>query len=169
MGMQEFLDMALDEITVEIVISVLMLILSPILIYFRKYMRSQYKFGRNLRRKIYFLRTSGNKNLQVEKDCIKEIGFFNVDKDIRDISGGLKVLQSLKGKAVYVVGYESNYQYYADLIEHAKSKNILILIIAKQKEVKEEYWEIFDSYIYCDVVNTTNRMVIILLNMLKIV
>ena len=130
----------------------------------------QFKFGRNLRKKIYFLKTSNDKSLQTQKDKIKKLKLFKLDEDIKDISNNsLDVLQNLNNNAVYIVGYSDSYDF-RNLFDKAESKKIPIIIFARQGEIKcSATWKLLNEYIYCDIANTTNRLAIILLNLLKIV
>ncbi len=140
------------------------------LVYVWRYLKLQYGFARNLKRRVYFLKTSSDKNLQTERDLIKNIGLFNVQDDIKDISGDLKTLQNLKSRSAFIVGYDTNYSLFGELIDEARSKNIPVIIFAKQGEIQnQEHWKAFNGYIYCDVANTSNRLSIILLNVLMIV
>ncbi len=140
------------------------------LLYIWRYLRLQFRFAKNLKRKVYFLKTSDDKKLQAEKDLIKKIKLFNVENDIKDISVDLKVLQNLKSNAVYIVNYTSDYSLYDNLLSEAKSKNIPIIIFARQGEIEDnKHWESFNGYICCDVANTSNRLLIILINILMIV
>ncbi len=145
---------------------IITIILSGTLLYFWRYIKSQFVFGKNLKRKIYFFKTADDKNLQTQKDKLKSLKLFNIEDDIKDISKKIDVLQNLKDDAVYIVGYNNKYNY-KDLFDKAENKKIPILIFAYPKEIKD--WSLFNNYIYCDVANTTNRLVIILLNILKIV
>jgi len=138
-----------------------------VIYYFFKWIRMQFRFGRNLKRKVYFLKSSKLKSLQVQKDKIKNLQLFNLEEDIKDISEKLDVLQNLKDNAVYIVGYDPEYNY-KELFNEAKTKNIPIIIFANQEEIKKD-WDLFNGYIYCDIANTTNRLGIILLNILHIV
>ncbi|MBU1730082.1 hypothetical protein KJ557_00790 [Patescibacteria group bacterium] len=140
------------------------------LLYIWRYLRLQFRFAKNLKRKVYFLKTINNGSLQTEKDLIKKIKLFNVENDIKDISEDLKVLQNLKSNAVYIVGYNPEYLLYDKLLSEAKNKNIPIIIFARQGEIKKpEHWISFNGYICCDVANTSNRLLIILTNILMIV
>jgi hypothetical protein len=140
---------------------------SGILIYFCKYIKVQWRFAKNLKKKIYFLKTSNDKNLQTQRDKIKNLHLFNIEEDIKDISSNLTVLQNLKNNAVYVVGYNKDYDY-NNLFTEVKNNEIPIIIFANQGEIKKD-WNLFNNYIYCDISNTTNRLAVILLNILKIV
>ena len=139
-------------------------------IYLWRYLRSQWKFGKNLKRTVYFLKTSEELNLQSQKERLKKLKLFNLDEEIKDISNPKNgnILQSLDDNAVFIVGYELNYNY-EKLFDHAQSKRIPIIIFAPPGKVIGKSWELFGDYIYCDVANTTNRLAIILLNVLKIV
>ena len=143
-----------------------LMILLGFLLYFWKYIKSQWRFGKNLRRKIYFLKTSNDKNLQTQRDKLKSLKLFNLEEDIKDVSEKLDILQNFKDNAVYIIGYEKNYDY-KDLFSKAENKKIPIIIFANAGEIND--WDLFNDYIYCDVANTTNRLTIILLNILKIV
>ena len=140
-------------------------------IYFWRYLKGQLKLGKNLKRKIYFLTTSNVISLQAEKDNIKEIGLFNIENETKDISDGLKELQPLDKRAVYIVGYDENYgnKKYKDLINRVENNGIPIIIFSGREKITPKDWEVFRSYIYCDIANTTNRLAILLLNMLNIV
>ena len=169
--MESILPKIIDDIGTIISILVGIIALISISIYAWRYLKSQFKFIKNLKRKIYFLKTSNVLNLQAEKGYIKKVGLFNIDDQIKDVSNdyNFRTLQSLKSNAVYIVGYDKNYQSYKSLLRKAESSNIPILILSKPNEVTAEHFEFFNSYIYCDVANTTNRLVVMLLNMLKIV
>ncbi len=139
------------------------------LVYVWRYLRLQYGFACNLKRRVYFLKTSTSKNLQTERDMIRRISLFNIEDDIKDVSQDLKPLQNLRSRAAFVVGYDSEYSRLGELVNEARSKNIPVIIFAKQGEIKKpEHWEVINGYIYCDVANTSNRLAIILLNMLMI-
>ncbi len=138
-------------------------------IYVWRYIRIQWRFMRNLKRKVYFLKTSNDKILQTEKDLIKKIELFNVESDIKDITNDIKVTQGLDKNAVYIVGYNKDYKNYKKLVDKASDKNIPVIIFAKQGEIREsEHWDVFNSYIYCDVANTSSRLAVILMNTLII-
>ncbi len=157
-----------DLSLLQLIASLLIMFFSGTFIYLLRYIKSQWRFGRNLRRKIYFLKTSDDKNLQTQKDKLNSLGLFNLEKDIKDISSKLDVLQNLKNNAVYIVGYDEGYSY-KQLFSRAVSMSIPVLIFANSGEIKkEEHWDLFNSYVYCDIANTTNRLAIILLNILKI-
>jgi len=151
------------------IIWILLLIISFV-IYFWKWCKLQWRFWKNLKRKIYFLEVSNSKDLQLLKDQIKNLGLLDIDEDIKDISKNLNILQTLKDNAIFIVRYNEWYSNYKELLEEAKNNKIPVIIYAKQGEIKNsKHWEIFNSYIFCDVANTSNRLVIILLNILKIV
>ena len=148
---------------------VLGIAIASALVYVWRYLRLQYGFARNLKRHIYFLQTSDSKNLQTERDLIKKIALFNVEQDIKNISADLKPLQNLHSRAVFVVGYDPEYSLFKELVDEARSKNIPVIIFAKQGEIKDpEHWKVFNGYVYCDVANTSNRLAVILLNILMI-
>ena len=54
------------------------------IVYFKKWFCLQWRFGKNLKRKVYFLKTSESINLQTQKDQIINLKLFNVEKDIKD-------------------------------------------------------------------------------------
>ena len=148
------------------VISIVIFITGVSGVIFCRYIKNQFKFANNLRRKVYFL-NFGGANLQAQKDKLKTLGLFNLDEDIKDISD-LNVLQSLKKKAVYIVSYSDSNEY-KKLFQHAENEKIPIIIFANPKEIRnKDNLNLINNYIYCDIVNTTNRLAIILLNTLKI-
>ena len=137
-----------------------------------RYIRVQWRFGKNLRRKIYFLKTAEEEKIKTARGNLADLKMFNIVNDIKDVSNNTNSLQSLAKNAVYIVRYSSHYPAYKELFDFAKHKdNIPIIIFADQGEIKPDsgHWEIFNGYIYCDVANTTNRLAVILLNILKIV
>jgi hypothetical protein len=148
---------------------ILAVALSSGLIYVWRYVRLQYGFARNLKRRIYFLKTSNSKSLQTERDMIGKVALFNIEGDIKDVSQDLKPLQNCRSRATFIVGYDPEYSRFGELVNEARSKNIPVIIFAKQGEIKKpEHWEVFNGYIYCDVANTSNRLAVILLNILMI-
>ena len=122
-----------------------------------------------MKRKIYFLKTSEAKKLNIEQNTLSNLKIFCLDNNIKDISASLKELQTFKKNAVYIVGYDHGYDQYKKLFDTAQNNNIPIIVFANQGEIKKEHWNIFNGYIFCDVANTTNRVAIILMSMLKIV
>lgn len=137
--------------------------------YFWKYIKVQWRFGRNLKREVYFLRTSDEKDLEAERRLLKKLNIFNISEGVVSISSSRKDIENLDKHAVYIIGYSSQYPAYKDLFESARYSKIPIIIFANQGEIKNsEHWKIFNEYIYCDVANTTNRLSIILLSTLKI-
>jgi hypothetical protein len=64
----------------------LILIIGGFVIYFWKWIKLQFRFGKNLKRKIYFLKLSNDKNLETEKDQIRNLALFNIEDEIKDIS-----------------------------------------------------------------------------------
>ena len=53
------------------------------LYYFWRYIRVQWRFGSNLRRKIYFIKTSEEKKLKRERDSLVKLKMFNLVEDIK--------------------------------------------------------------------------------------
>ena len=147
---------------------IMIFIVGGSILYFGRYLKDQIRFGKNLKRKIYFLKTSEDKDLQSEKDLLLNIGLLNIEKDVKDISDGIKKLQNFKSNSVYIVGYSEDYDNYKQLIEYAEGKKIPVIIYAEQGEIKKN-WGIFNNYIYCDVANTNCRLAVITLNILKII
>ncbi|PID87563.1 hypothetical protein CSB07_01190 [Candidatus Gracilibacteria bacterium] len=146
-----------------------LIIIVPFFVYFWKYIKTQIRFGKNLRRKIYFLKTSALKDLQNEKDLISNLKTFNIDSDIKDISGNVHKVDNLENKSVYIVGYDENYGKYNELFEHARINKIPLIIYAKQGEIRKfEHWDLINNYIYGDIANTPNRIAVMTLNILKI-
>ena len=139
------------------------------LAYIWKFLYIQFRFAKNIKKKIYFFKTSDKNNMQTEKDLIKEIEFFNVISDIKDISSSTKAVQNCSKDAVYIVGYSAEYGHYKELIKFAQSHGIPIIIFAKQGAIQEGHFKFFNEYIYCDVANTSARLAMILMNILMIV
>ena len=138
--------------------------------WFWKFIKIQIRFGKNLKRTVYFLMTSEAKKLDTEKNTLNKLEIFNLDKEVKDISINDKVLQTVKKNAVYIVGYDNEYDKYVDLFATARNTMIPIIVFANPGEIKKkEHWDIFNGYIYCDVANTTNRIAMILMSMMKIV
>ena len=136
---------------------------------FWRYLKSQWRYARNLKRKVYFLATSTDGKLQTPKGVIKNINLFRVDNEIKDISNQLDILQTLDSNAVYIVSYDENFDF-ASLIKKAADKKIPVIIFARQGEIKNaDHFKIFNDYIFCDIVNTTKRIAVILMAMFKIV
>lgn len=134
-----------------------------------KYLRTEFQFAKNLKRKIYFLKTSKEESLQTEKDTIKNLRLFNIEEEIKDISNGEKPLENFKGNVVYIIGYKKGYRHYEPILKCAMDNKIPVIIFAKPQEIDEKDLAIFDKHIYCDVANTTTRLAIVLLNILRIV
>ena len=135
---------------------------------FWRYLKSQWRYAKNLKRKVYFLATSTDRKLQTPKGAIKNLNIFRVDNEIKDISEQLDILQTLDSNAVYVVSYDKDFDF-ASLINKAADKKIPVIIFARQREIKnEDHFKIFNDYIFCDIANTTNRIAVILMAMFKI-
>lgn len=135
-----------------------------------RFITLQFRFARNLKRKIYFLKITDAKNLQAERDALKQIKIFNVENEIKNISNDLKVLHNIDNHSAFVVGYDPSFRKYDELIKLASDRKIPVIIFAKQGEIKDsKHWDVFNSYICCDVANTTNRILVILLNTLMVI
>lgn len=136
---------------------------------FQRWVKLQIRFGRNLRRTVYFFNPENSVNLQPQKDQAIKLGLLKIDNDIKDIrSENTLVLQNLKEKAIYVVGYKKNFGY-EKLIAWATDRKIPIIIFAKPGEIEGVHLILFNSYIYCDMVNTSNRLMTTLINILNII
>ena len=70
---------------------------------------------------------------------------------------------------VYIIGYKKEYGHYKSILKYAMDNKIPVIIFAKPQEIDKKDLEIFDEYIYCDIANTTTRLAIVLLNILRIV
>lgn len=131
--------------------------------------RVQYRTGINLKRCIYFLDTNEVTNFQTEFSTIEALKLFKVHSTIQNISTSISNLDNLAKKAIYIVKYSEKYSFYDKLFEYARHNNIPIIIYAKQWGITNSlHWNIFNEYIYCDVVNTPNRIAMVLLNICKI-
>ena len=150
-------------------VATVLVLLSSFFLYFRRYIQVQLRFGNNLRRKIYFLKTSEKKTLQSERDSLCKLKVFNIVEDIKDISESIKNLQALDKNAVYIIGYSEQYDKYSQLIQSAENARIPIIFFANFEEITKEHRTLFSDSIFCDVANTSRRLTIILLNTLKIV
>lgn len=137
--------------------------------YFWRYIAVQLRFGKNLRRKIYFIKTSEEKKLIRERDTLVRLKMFNLVEDIKDISISIKDIHALERNAVYIIGYSKQYDEYNELIKLSENFRIPIIFLAKFEEITEEHRSLFNDSIFCDVANTSRRLAIILLNTLKIV
>lgn len=159
-----------DVSTITWIISIAITIFGWWIVYFWRYIRAQLKFWKNLKRKIYFLKTSSGKDLQNEKDLLSNVWLFNIENDIKDIENNINKIDNLSMNSVYIVWYNDAYWKYDELITSARNKSIPVIIFANQWEIRNlDHWNSINSYIYCDVANTTNRLSVILLNILKIV
>ncbi len=146
------------------------IVVGPSIIYFCRFLRFQWIFAGNLKRKIYFLKTHISRDLQNERDQLVKVGLFNIERDIKNIEKDLRALQNIQEFCVLVVGYHREYKYFKELFAYAIPKSVPIIIYAKQGEIRDSsHWETFNNYIYCDVVNYPNRLAIILLNTLMII
>ena len=135
---------------------------------FWRYLKSQWRFAKNLKRKVYFLATSADKKLQTPKNKIKNLNIFRIDDEIKDISKKWDVLQTLERNAVYIVAYDKDFDF-ASLIKKAEGKKIPIIIFARQGEIKNQsHFDVFNDCVLCDIANTTNRVAVILMAMFKI-
>lgn len=137
--------------------------------YFWRYIAVQLRFGNNLRRNIYFIKTSEEKKLIRERDTLAKLKMFNLIEDIKDISTSIKDIHSLERNAVYIIGYSKQYNQYNELIQIAENFRIPIIFFANFNEITSEHRALFNDSMFCDVANTSRRLAIILLNTLKIV
>ena len=76
-------------------LGLLITVISFMFVYW-KYLRTELRFAKNLKRKIYFLKTSEEKTLQTEKGTIKNLRLFNIEEEITDISNGAKTIAKLQ-------------------------------------------------------------------------
>ena len=118
----------------------------------------------NLQRKIYFLKVSENNCLQTEKEVLEKTKLFRIDSDIKNLQNDLRVLQNFSKKSVFIIGYDVQYTQYKEIIHQAEKKNIPVIVYAKHHDISKEHHQIFSSYIYSDIVNSSHRLATTILN-----
>jgi hypothetical protein len=132
---------------------------------FQRYIRSQFKFAQNLRRRIYFFSTPG-KNMQKQKDNLKYLSYLKVDSEIREYENNTSQFQRLDKNSVFIIGYSEDLNLEA-ILQYSSDNNIPVLLFAEPGEVKRD-WQKIGGHMLCDVVNSTSRLSIILLDFLRI-
>lgn len=168
--MQNLINFLENISLLEWLIITVVMVLIPTAIFLWKYLILQFRFANNLRRRVYFLKINGKHSLEIERNLLKDTRLFKVEDTIYEIGDDLRIFQQTGTHCLYVIGYDPNFSGYKGIIEKASQSNIPVIIFAEQGEIKEtEHWEIFNSYIYCDVANTSSRLTVIILNTMYIV
>lgn len=134
-----------------------------------RYAKIQFYFANNLKRKVYFVTLTGKKNLQAEREHLRRMGIFNIDAEIKDLTGGdLRFLSLADRHSAFIIGYESSFPKFKELIDFTITNNIPTIIVAGHNELNEEDKNLVNKSLYCDVVNSLSRLAIVLMNIFMI-
>lgn len=132
--------------------------------FIRLFFRKEIRLFQNLKRKVYLFKT-GPVALDTEREMLHRNGLFVVNDRVLDLTSGTNPLQTLEGLAVFVVGYSNAYRSYQAIVDHAKSKNIPLIMIAKPAEITNDHMAIFQQYIYFEMCNSPARLLTIIFNL----
>jgi len=128
------------------------------------FFRKEIRLFKNLKRKIYLLRT-GAGDLQTERELFLANGLFDVYTNVIDLKEGVKLLQTLKSYSVFVIGYSKGYPFYKEILDHSVPKKIPVIVIAKPGEIIPEHMTIFQKYVYFEMCNTSARLLTTVFNL----
>lgn len=132
--------------------------------FLRLFFRKEIRLFRNLKRKVYLLKT-GTSTLETEIEMLNKNGLFFVNDRVLDLTQNAVTLQTLEKFAVFVIGYSSTYTDYRTVVDHAKTQNIPIVVLAKPTEITPEHMAIFQQYIYFEMCNSPARLLTIIFNL----
>jgi len=131
--------------------------------FLRLFFRKEIRLFRNLKRKVYLLKT-GTATLETEREMLNKNGLFIVNDRVLDLID-TNILQTLESFAVFVIGYSSTCTSYQTIVDHAKASNIPIIVLAKPTEITPEHMAIFQQYIYFEMCNSPARLLTIIFNL----
>ena len=131
--------------------------------FLRLFFRKEIRLFRNLKRKVYILKT-GTATLETEREMLNKNGLFTVDDRVLDLTD-TNTIQTLENFAVFVIGYSSIYANYQTIVDHAKASNIPVIVLAKPTEIIAEHMTIFQKYIYFEMCNSPARLLTIIFNL----
>ena len=132
--------------------------------FLRLFFRKEIRLFKNLKRKVYLLKT-GLATLETERQMLNKNGLFIVNDRVLDLMNDTATLQTLEGFAVFVIGYSDTYNNYQTIVTHAKTANIPIIVIAKPAEITVAHMAIFQEYIYFEMCNSPARLLTIIFNL----
>lgn len=132
--------------------------------FLRLFFRKEIRLFRNLKRKVYLLKT-GTSTLETEIELLNKNGLFSVNDRVLDLTQNAEAVQTLEKFAVFVVGYSSAYMDYKTLVDHAKAQNIPVIVLAEPREITDEHMPIFKQYVYFEMCNSPARLLTIIFNL----
>ena len=132
--------------------------------FLRFWFRKEVRLFRNLGRKIYLIKT-GIADLETERHMLVKNGLYAVNENVLNLSQDTKQLQTLENFAVFVIGYDPGYVNYALMVDHAKDRNIPIVVFARPTEITADHMSIFQQYVYFEMCNTSARLLTTILNL----
>jgi len=132
--------------------------------FLRLFFRKEIRLFRNLKRKVYLLKT-GTSTLETEIELLNKNGLFFVNDRILDLTQNSNAVQTLEKFAVFVVGYSNTYTDYKTVVDHAKAQNIPVIVLAKPTEITNEHMAIFQQYVYFEMCNSPARLLTIIFNL----
>ncbi len=132
--------------------------------FLRLFFRKEIRLFRNLKRKVYLLKT-GTATLETEREMLNTNGLFVVNDRILDLTNDTNTLQTLEKFAVFVIGYSSSCANYQIIVDRAKASNIPVIVLAKPTEITPEHMAIFQQYIYFEMCNSPARLLTIIFNL----
>lgn len=132
--------------------------------FLRFFSRKEIRLFKNLKRRIYLLKT-GAATLETEREMLNKNGLFVVNDRVLDLNNDTNLLQTLDDFSVLVLGYSDSYINYQSIVDHAKSRNIPIIVLANPGEIKEQHAAIFRQNIYFEMCNTSARLLTTIFNL----
>ncbi len=134
-------------------------------VFLRFFFKKEIRMFRNLKRKVYLLKTNQDA-LETEMEMLNKNGLFSKVERVYDISAGLDQLQTFEDFAIYVAEYSGSYEFYPDLVATAKVKKIPLIILAKpENRISSEHMSKFQQHIYFEMCNSSARLLTLLLNL----
>lgn len=132
--------------------------------FLRLFFRKEIRLFKNLKRKVYLLKT-GTSTLETEIEMLNKNGLFLVNDRVLDLTQNATALQTLEKFAVFVIGYSNTYTDYKAVVDRGKAKNIPVIVLAKPTEITSEHMAIFQRYIYFEMCNSPARLLTIIFNL----
>lgn len=128
------------------------------------FFRKEIRLFRNLKRKVYLLKT-GTSTLETEIEMLNKNGLFFVNDRVLDLTPDANAVQTLEKFAVFVIGYSNTYANYKTIVDHAKAQNIPVIVLAEPGEITDEHMPIFKQYVYFEMCNSPARLLTIIFNL----
>ncbi len=123
-----------------------------------RYISHTFHFAKNLLLKVYILSTTGKNGMQEVSELLEKSKMYSIHNKILNLESNKNILQTIKKRGIYIVGYSDKFNGYKKLVEKIKDDNSALIVFAHSVNIVKKDKDIFDGYIYCDIVNSHARL-----------